>query len=59
MFTTEIAGPGKATVSATKGKLGVISKIAGVKTATVNTGMTALDKTITETGKGWLKLLRV
>ncbi|RHW77715.1 RHS repeat-associated core domain-containing protein [Colwellia sp. RSH04] len=49
------AGPGKATVSATKGKLGVISKIAGVKTPTVNTGMKALDKTITETGKGLVK----
>ncbi|GAA5144155.1 hypothetical protein GCM10025767_35800 [Thalassotalea piscium] len=47
-----VAGPGKATVSATKGKLGVISKIAGMKTPTVDTGRKALDKTITETGQG-------
>ena len=48
-------GPGKATVSAGKGKLGVISNIVGAKTPTVNTGVKSLDSVITETGAALVK----
>ncbi|MFC4281228.1 RHS repeat-associated core domain-containing protein [Thalassotalea piscium] len=44
------AGTGKATVSAAKGKLGVIGKIAGVKSPSINTGLKSVDKAFTEAG---------
>lgn len=51
-----VAGTGKATVSAVKGKLGVISKIAGAKPPSINTGIKSVDKAFTEAGNAAVKI---
>jgi uncharacterized protein RhaS with RHS repeats len=50
-----VAGPGKAAVSAVKGKIGGIAEAVGMKTPSANTGIKALDSAINNGGAALLK----
>jgi hypothetical protein len=50
-----VAGPGKAAVSAVKGKIGGIAEAVGMKTPSANTGFKAVDAAVNSVGSALLK----